>query len=278
MDVESVANELYSLPRDEFTAARNAAVKRAREQGHRELAERIGALRRPSTAAWLVNQLVREHPDELRALVELGDGLREAQLRLQGEQLRRLSRQRHELVYALVQQAQALARTAGNPVGDAVTRELGNTFTAAVNSSAAARAVSGGRLTTALDPGDAGAELFAGTDAAHQNQPNLDSGAPDQDGASHRDLERARSEATDAATTRDEAQRASIEADQAAQDAATALQELRARLVAAERTEHDARRQAQSAQRDFETADRAAWEAQRRVHDLERRLVQPRSR
>lgn len=273
-----MANELYSLPRDEFTAARSAAVKRAREQGHRELAERIGALRRPSTAAWLVNQLVREHPDEVRALVELGDGLREAQRRLQGEQLRRLSRQRHELVYALVQQAQALARTAGHPAGDAVTRDVGNTFTAAVNSSAAGRAVIGGRLTTALDPADAAAELFAGADAAHQNQPNLDSGAGDQDGGSHRDLERARSEATEAATTRDEAQGALIGADQAAQDEATALQELRARLEGAQRTDHEARRQAQSAQRDFETADRAAREAQRRVHDLERRLAQHRSR
>jgi DNA repair exonuclease SbcCD ATPase subunit len=274
VDVESVANELYSLPRDEFTAARNGAAKQAREQGDRELAERIGVLRRPSTAAWLVNQLAREHPDEVRALVELGDGLREAQRRLQGEQLRRLSQQRHELVYALVQQAQALARTAGHPVGDAITHELGNTFTAAVNSSTAARAVAGGQLTTALDPADAATELFAGTGAAHQHQSDLDSGARDQDG----ELERARSAATEAATTRDEAQRSLTDADQVAQDAATALQDLRARLDAAEQTEHEARHRAQTAQRDFETADRAAEQAQRRVHDLERRLAEHRNR
>ncbi|MGH3763702.1 MAG: hypothetical protein ACRDS0_00635 [Pseudonocardiaceae bacterium] len=283
MDLEPVSTELYALPRDEFTAARNAAAKRAREQGHRELAERIGALRRPSTAAWLVNQLVREHPDEVRALVELGDGLREAQRTLQGEQLRRLSRQRHELVQTLVHQAQALARTAGHPVGDAVTHELGNTFTAAVNSAAAAQALTSGRLTSALDPADAAAELFsgAGADAVPRNPPDLDSGTPsgiDQDEELHRDLERARSEATDADTTRDAAKHALADADQASRDAAAAVQELRARLEAAEGIEHEARRRAQSAQRDFEAADRAARESQRRVQDLERRLAPRRSR
>jgi hypothetical protein len=277
VDVESVANELYSLPRDEFTAARNAAVKRAREQGNRELAEQIGALRRPSTAAWVVNQLVREHPDEVHALAELGDGLREAQRRLQGEELRRLSRRRRELVHALVQQAQALVRTAGHPVSEAVTRELGDTFTAAVNSSAAARALAGGRLTSPLDPAEGTAELFAGAGALDRNER-----VPDGDTRGHEqlrhDLERFRSEATDAATMLDDAQRALTDADQAAQDAATALQELRVRLEVAQRTEHEARRRAQSAQRDFEAADRTAREAQRRVHDLEWRLAQHQNR
>ncbi len=147
-----MADELYSLPREDFTAARNAAAKRAREQGRRDLAEQIGGLRRPSTAAWLANTVARGQPDEIAALVELGDGLREAQRRLRGDALRRLSAQRHELVHALVQQARSVGRSAGHPVSGAVTRELEATFTAAVNSSTAARALAGGRLTTALDP------------------------------------------------------------------------------------------------------------------------------
>ncbi|MGH3934576.1 MAG: hypothetical protein ACRDS1_06305 [Pseudonocardiaceae bacterium] len=155
MDLESVAGELYALPRDEFTAARNAAAKRARGQGRRELAEQIGALRRPSAAAWLANLLAREHPDEIRGLAWLGDGLREAQRRRHGEELRRLSAQRHQVVHALVQQAQSLASAAGYPASAAVTRELEYTFTAAVNSAAAAQALAAGRLTAALDPADA---------------------------------------------------------------------------------------------------------------------------
>jgi hypothetical protein len=276
VDFESVADELYALPRDEFTAARNAAAKQAREQRHRELAEQIGALRRPSTAAWVANLLAREQPGEIRALVELGDGLRDAQHRLQGEELRRLSTQRHQLVHGLVQQAQALARAAGHPASETVTRELTNTFTAAVNSSAAAHALAGGRLTSALDPADAAAELFAGADTARTGEPVPDGEARSDDGRERlrQDLERLRREATDADTARDEAQRALTDADQAARDAATALQELRTRLEAAEQAEHETRRQARSARRDFESADRAAREARRRVHDLQRRLAQ----
>jgi hypothetical protein len=274
VDFESVADELYALPRDEFTAARNAAAKQAREQGHRELAEQIGALRRPSTAAWVANLLAREQPGEIRALVELGDGLRDAQHRLQGEELRRLSTQRHQLVHGLVQQAQALARAAGHPASEAVSRELSNTFTAAVNSSAAAQALAGGRLTSALDPADAATELFAKAGTAKASQHVPDAYARGDEGRLRQDLERLRREAAEANTARDEAQRALTDADQAARDAATALQELRARLEAAEQAGHDMRRRAQLARQDFESADREAREAWRRVHDLQRRLDQ----
>jgi hypothetical protein len=272
VDLESVADELYSLPREEFTAARNTAAKRAGELGDRELAKQIGALRRPSTAAWLANLLAREQPDELRALVQLGDGLREAQRQLQGAQLRRLSQQRHELVRALVQQAQSLARATGHQASDAVTRELVNTFTAAVNSANAAQAVAGGRLTAALDPADAATELFATAGAVSTSRPGE---VGQHDEQPRRNLESLRGEAADAGATRDDAQRALTDADQAVDAAATTLRELRARLEAADQAEHEARRRAQSAQREFDAADRAAREAQQRVHDLEHRLATP---
>lgn len=274
MDFESVADQLYSLPRDEFTAARNAAAKQAREQGHRELAEQIGALHRPSTAAWVANLLAREQPGEIRALVELGDGLREAQHRLQGDELRRLSAQRHQLVHGLVQQAQALARAAGHPASESVSRELSNTFTAAVNSSAAAQALAGGRLTSALDPADAAVELFAEAGMVKASEHVPDGATRGHDDRLRQDLERLRREAVEADTARDEAQHGLTDADQAARDAATALQELRARLEAAAQAEHDTRRRVRSARQDFESADREAREARRRVHDLQRRLGQ----
>jgi DNA segregation ATPase FtsK/SpoIIIE-like protein len=273
VNFEAVADKLYALPRGEFTAARNVAVKQAREQGDRELADQIAALRRPSSAAWVANLLAREQPEEIRALVELGDGLREAQRRLQGDELRRLSAQRHQLVHGLVQQAQALARAAGHPASESVTRELSDTFTAAVNSTAAAQALAGGRLTSALNPADAATELFA---AAATVTPGVhDDARPEGRNEQRRqDLENVRQEAIQADAARDAAQRALTAADQAAQDAATTLQELRARVDAAEHTEHETRRRAQSARRDFESADRTARDAWRRVHDLERQLAQ----
>jgi hypothetical protein len=271
-DLDPVADELYALPRDEFTAARNAAAKRARRSGDKKLAEQIQALRRPSTAAWLVNLLSREHPDEVKALVNLGDGLRAAQDQLEGEALRRLSQQRHEVVHGLVEQARALARSAGNPASDAVTRELEDTFTAAVNSSAAAEAVAGGRLTSALDPAEAGG--LPGTTTTPPARQNGDDTGPNREERLRRDLEQARSTVADADTARDKAERELSDAERAADDAAGTLRELRSRIEAAEQAEHDTRRRARSAQREVEVADRAAREGQRRVRDLERRLDQ----
>jgi hypothetical protein len=273
VDFEAVADKLYALPRDEFTAARTAAVEQAREQGDRELADQIAVLRRPSTAAWVANLLAREQPEEIHALVELGDGLREAQRRLQGDELRRLSAQRHQLVHGLVQQAQALARAAGHPASESVTRELSDTFTAAVNSSAAAQALASGRLTSALNPADAATELFA---AAATVTPSVHDGARTEcrNEQLRQDLEKVRQEATQADAACDAAQRALTVADQAARDAATTLQELRARVDAAEDTERETRRRALSARRDFESADRTARDAWRRVHDVQRQLAQ----
>jgi hypothetical protein len=243
-DLDTVANELYGLPREEFTAARNAAAKEARKQGDRELAERILDLRRPSTAAWLANLLAREHPDEVRALVELGDGLRAAQQQLKGDALRHLSRQRHELVHGLVQQARSLARGAGHPASDAVARELEDTFTAAANSSAAARELAAGRLTSALDPADLGPGPGMGpeTEAAAAPRPREDAAE-----RLRRDLERARSAADEAGTARETAERALTDAERAEKDAAGRVRELREQVDAAERDEREARRRARGA-------------------------------
>jgi hypothetical protein len=69
------------------------------------LAAQIHQLTKPNLVAWLANQLARERADEIRPLLELGVALREATATLSGQQLRELSRQQRQLVYALVQQA-----------------------------------------------------------------------------------------------------------------------------------------------------------------------------
>src|SRR3954454_21388050 len=70
------ADELYGLPDDEFTAARDALAKRLRGEKRREDADAVKALRRPSVAAGAINRAVREHgADEVLAA---GDALRSA--------------------------------------------------------------------------------------------------------------------------------------------------------------------------------------------------------
>src|SRR5690554_4311655 len=63
--LEPVVVDLYGLPPAEFTAARNAQATQLRADGHRATAAHLSTLRRPTTAAWLVNLLVRGHPAEV---------------------------------------------------------------------------------------------------------------------------------------------------------------------------------------------------------------------
>jgi len=72
------SQKLYRLPLSEFTAARNARAK-ALKQDNPELATAVAALPKPSVAAAALNELVREDPSEIRALIQSGKRLRQAQ-------------------------------------------------------------------------------------------------------------------------------------------------------------------------------------------------------
>ena len=66
----AAADELYALVPEEFTAARNARAKDVKVDD-RALSQRIGEFRKPSPAAWILNQLVREQPDAVDELLDL---------------------------------------------------------------------------------------------------------------------------------------------------------------------------------------------------------------
>ena len=132
VDAEEVADELYALPPEQFTTARNARAKEAKAAGDKETAARVAALRKPTVLAWLVNLLVRELPDEIGGFLDLGDALRDATATLSGPELRQLSGQRHRLIQALVRQARDLARQAGYRTTEDVARGLEETLAAAL--------------------------------------------------------------------------------------------------------------------------------------------------
>src|SRR5215218_3347247 len=110
VDLDEVADELYAVPPEEFIALRTARQNDARAGEDKGLATAIGALPKPSTAAWVSNLLVRAHRTEIEGLVELGGLMREAQENLAGDQMRALSSQRSQLISALTRQAAVLAR------------------------------------------------------------------------------------------------------------------------------------------------------------------------
>lgn len=146
----AVATELYALPLDEFTKARNEKAADARADGDRELADRIRQLAKPSVAAWAVNMLSRHRAAEVSQLLELGASLREAQSELDAGELRELGKQRQKLIAAVVKQARSLAEELGDPIGDAAADEVGQTLQAALSDPNAADAVTAGLLTRPL--------------------------------------------------------------------------------------------------------------------------------
>jgi hypothetical protein len=145
-----VADELYGLPPAEFTAARDERARVAKAAGRREDAAAIKKLARPTTSAWLVNQLSREAADGLGRLFEVADALQEAQRTLAGDRLRELSAQRRQVVTELLPVAAAVADRAGQPASPAVLEEVRATLEAAVADNDARDAVRSGRLTRAL--------------------------------------------------------------------------------------------------------------------------------
>ena len=297
--VETAADELYRTPREEFVDRRLELVRAARAAGDRDAATAIGALRKPTVAAWLANALAREHAGEVGALAELGTSLREAQDRLEGDELRALTRQRHQLVTALVGRARRLAAPAGVRVGVGVERELERTVGAALADPAAARALAAGRLVGPLEPGDglgtATAPATSPTPSAttgtgtgrgtgdRRDRPAARSEHAEQERAERERAERERAERTLAAAeaeleaadaARDRARTAAGEAD-AARDAATAaVADLRDRLAAAEddeRAAHDRVSAAHRERAEREDAARAAVAAR----DGARRALDP---
>ena len=76
---EAALDRLYSLDPGEFVAARDALARELRQAGRRELAAEVRRLRRPTLAAWAVDQLAHRQPERLDELLAAGDRLRQVQ-------------------------------------------------------------------------------------------------------------------------------------------------------------------------------------------------------
>jgi hypothetical protein len=149
VDLSDVAQQLYALPPGDFTAERNERAKELK-QDDPDLAAQVKALAKPTTAAWLVNQLVRHHGEEVEQVAQVGSALREAQEGLEKDQLRQLNKQRQAVLRAVTRQARALASELGHPVSTAIADEVEQTLRAVMSDPDAADAVRRGTLLKSL--------------------------------------------------------------------------------------------------------------------------------
>ncbi|MEU4332401.1 hypothetical protein [Nonomuraea dietziae] len=102
MDLDEIADRLYGLDVSDFIAAREAEARAAKQAGRGDLARQVAALRKPTVAAWAVNQLSRRHPDELAELLDLGEELRAAWAAQDADALAELTARRARLSQRLV--------------------------------------------------------------------------------------------------------------------------------------------------------------------------------
>lgn len=106
---EEELDRLYGVDPAEFTELRKELVAEAKKRGDRDAARTIGAARRPTTAAWVVNALVRADGTATERLAEIGERLRAAHAAMDGAKIRELSGAQRKLVDELVRTGFAAA-------------------------------------------------------------------------------------------------------------------------------------------------------------------------
>ncbi|NMN96441.1 hypothetical protein [Antrihabitans stalactiti] len=268
MDLDEIADELYSVDPGEFIEVRKARVTEARTSGNRPLAAEIAKLRKPTVVGWLVNLLAREMPDEVESVLKLGDALRDAQRHLSGEDLRRLTRQRQQVVRALARRAGELAADRGREVPESAITEVAQTLNAAMADPEIGEQVRLGRIVTAASYsgfGPAGLSVVGGKapERAEPAPKKRDQGA--LAAAAREELAEATAAVREAESAAEAAKSEAEDATSAVEDVEARIADLRAELESAEQERQFARSAAKAtaesvkrAERDLERA--VAWE------------------
>ena len=272
VDLDTAADELYTLSPDDFIERRQQLVAEARQARNRELATQIGKLRKPTRSAWLINQLAREERDDVDALLELGAALQNAQQRMAGDELRQLSAERRRKVDALARRAVELGHQHGYDAPDGALQEVSQTLQTALGDHVIGDLVQMGRLTQAVTYGG-----FGSTDLASALEGSVPAKAPSraeaptvepagppakQDAKQRRAAEKAAAATREqAAAARAAAESAEAEAEAATQradDLAEQVESLRSQLRQTEAAEREARDAARTARKQYQELRQAA--------------------
>jgi hypothetical protein len=283
-DLADIAVELYAVKPDEFIAARDEHVRRARESGRASLAKAVAALRRPNQSAWLINQLARDQADAVDELFDLGDSLRAAHQHGDGAELQRISAERRKAEAALIRRARALGAQAGIDVTADMARETEATLAAALASPEVAEEVRAGRLTKPVAYSGFGTML---TSVPAPSAPKKKRPAAKRDAAADTEAQRrakaeqvvndAREELEAAELDLAERENAAEEAARRAEELGSQVDQLREQLRAVEGELVATDRGARMEERRRDRARKSRDEARRALDQAERTLRSLRS-
>ena len=264
--------DLYGLPLDRFVPERTALARELRGAGRREEAAEVGALRKPSVAAWAVNQLVRTQRKAVDELFEAGDALRAAHDQVlagrgDADSLRGAVARERAAVDGLSQAARGLLTTQGHELSQTIIDRVSDTLHAAALDEDARAQVSDGRLERELRHVGLGmTAAVPGAPPAHTRTPKNPAAKPKKADAADRAV--AEERAKERAQARSEARAAEREArrrvERATRAAGTALER---RNKAAEALE-DAEETLVEAERERSEAEEQLREAEQAIRDV----------
>jgi DNA repair exonuclease SbcCD ATPase subunit len=144
-------DDLYGAQLEQFVPERTALVRELRKQGRRDDAATVGALRKPSVAAWAVNQLVRTQVKSVNELFGAGDALRKAHDKAasgggDAGALRDAARRQRDAVDTLIEAARGLLSSEGHELSPTTIDRVTETLQAAALEEDARARVQEGRL------------------------------------------------------------------------------------------------------------------------------------
>jgi hypothetical protein len=140
VDIERELDDLYDLPLEEFTQARNALATRLRKEGERAAADEVKSLRKPSVAAWAANRLARDERPLVDRFLEASDRVGSAR----GDDARDALSEQRDALRELARAVRKLAPSAADRVID--------TLRAAAVDDEARELLLRGRLSRELEP------------------------------------------------------------------------------------------------------------------------------
>jgi hypothetical protein len=147
---EKALDRLYHGPLEDFTAARNELAKSLRSDGDTAAADWVKGLKKPTRAAWLVNQLAAKNSKAVKELLRASAELRDAQDEMLAgatdqRKLRESARRERKAIDALTQSAERIGR--GEGVGQQILARVSETLQAAASDPDLGEAIERGRLT-----------------------------------------------------------------------------------------------------------------------------------
>ena len=146
-DLEGALDELYAVDPADFMATRKQLVADLRAAGDAGAAKELGAARRPTNAAWALNQLARRHRDLVDQFLEQSRALREAQDQAvsgRPDELRSATRAQRDALAAVTQAANNVL---GQGLTEAYRSQIAATLQAASVDDATADMLRQGRVT-----------------------------------------------------------------------------------------------------------------------------------